>query len=186
MLIWALLMLCAADQCLKFECGDITVADQTKCGQLDGDTYHLRQCPRGYHCESDKFYDPQKAADAYCVPDEQDDSKWNLAPGDLCFDGDRCYGDGKCVDGVCVPLDGAEGSSCSGYRSETRGWISSNNKQCQVGNYCDFRTEICLKAEEEIGAKCKIGTCANGWGCNNGKCARRYSLPDGTNLEQLN
>ena len=109
-------MLALGNQCLRFECGDLSVPDQTKCGELDGDVYHLKECPKGYHCETEDYYDPSDAGDAYCIPDKDDDNtEWGLAPGDMCFEGDTCFGDGECLDGICVPIAGGDGESCAEY-----------------------------------------------------------------------
>ena len=113
---------------MRFECGDISVPDQTKCGELDGDVYHLRECPKHYHCETEDYYNPEKIGDAFCVPDETKGGLTGLAPGDLCYDGDSCFGEGKCIDGVCVPKNGTEGSSCRAYMSENDGWISRDDR----------------------------------------------------------
>lgn len=181
MILVLLLAIAFASDCPVYHCGE---TNSKACGEMIEDEFLLSDCSSGKECYT---HDPRYNSPGFinnpskCQKPDNPEVRKDLAPGEICLKGEKCFGKGKCVNGVCEAASSKVGACC---RNE-EGWRTYSSKHCAIGQYCKFDDETC-QALNPIGDKCSYNfgiDCLFGSDCGHGGCHRLYSLEDWTDMK---
>ena len=113
----------------------------------------------------------------------------NLAPGDRCHLETQCYGNGTCVDGICMAADPNVGADCDDIVIDGA-YIHGGDLMCAPGQYCsedpsDANENVCT-AVLPAGSVCKSDNqCGYSAVCLFNTCVAWGTLPHGSEVEDL-